>query len=341
MGRGPRYKLVQYKSKTPYPASGSVSARKVTQHVEHNCYTSTQGMATLSTSFLTKEVIVPAREERPQTDPRTAKLDEQAEIAYELAYLHHLDERDEEGPKRRPVPSVNGIGNDDPMRMWLPHREAFLQELINIDGRGDRPKGACQDCRHLPAGEARFECIDCIGRGLRCLGCLLERHGESPWHRVQDRYQAFLLMIRQWRHLKMLKRGARGHETNGIATTPLGSCAVECPACPQPDKNMPEDWKNTPEDKKLKRKDVSSDQVDPDLGQGFAYFVQEAPYKAHLERHQSEVEPKSNCSRHNAVNLANTKIDRGLAATGVATVECMRHDMKRPCSVGDLQVGER
>ncbi|KAG6818339.1 hypothetical protein H0H92_002799, partial [Tricholoma furcatifolium] len=91
----------------------------------------------------------------------------------------------------------------------------------------------------------------------------------------------------------------------------------------------------------LKRKDVSSDQVDPDLGQGFAYFVQEAPYKAHLERHKLEAEPKSNCSRHNAVNLANTKIDRGLAATGVATVECMRHDMKRPCSVGDLQVGER
>ncbi|KAG6824960.1 hypothetical protein H0H92_005297 [Tricholoma furcatifolium] len=114
---------------------------------------------------------------------------------------------------------------------------------------------------------------------------------------------------------------------------------------------MPEDWKNTPEDKKLvihmpsgatlKHKDVSSDQVDPDLGQGFAYFVQEAPYKAHLERHKTEVEPKSNCSRHNAVNLANAKINRGLAATGVATVECMRHDMKRPCSVGDLQVGER
>ncbi|KAG6808746.1 hypothetical protein H0H92_003017, partial [Tricholoma furcatifolium] len=139
MGRGPRYKLVQYKSKAPYPASGSASARKVTRHVEHNCYTSTQGMATLSTSFLTKEVIVPTPKDGPQIDPRTVKLDEKAEIAYELAYLHHLDERDEEGPKRRPVPS------DDPMRMWLPHRETFLQELINIDGRGDRPRDASGD----------------------------------------------------------------------------------------------------------------------------------------------------------------------------------------------------
>ncbi len=30
-----------------------------------------------------------------------------------------------------------------------------------------------------------------------------------------------------------------------------------------------------------------------------------------------------------------------MAATGVATVDCSRHDMKRPCSVGDLQKGER
>ncbi|KAG6885483.1 hypothetical protein C0992_005120, partial [Termitomyces sp. T32_za158] len=171
----------------------------------------------------------------------------------------------------------------------------------------------------------------------------------------KDRYQSLLLMIRQWRYLKMLKHAARGHEKDGIATTKPGSCAVECPACPHPDKNMPDNWRDAPENKKwlhtlfigidanfrLKRKDVSCDAFDPDLGNGFAYFVQEKPYKEHLKTHKDEVEPKSNCSRHNAINLANSKFGHGLAATGVGTIECARHDMKRPCSVGDLQVDER
>lgn len=50
---------------------------------------------------------------------------------------------------------------------------------------------------------------------------------------------------------------------------------------------------------------------------------------------------KSSCSRHDAVNLSDTKPSRGHAATGVGTVECSRHDMKRPNAVGDLQKGKR
>lgn len=53
-------------------------------------------------------------------------------------------------------------------------------------------------------------------------------------------------MIRQWRHLKMLKRGGRGNILDGAVDVPRGSCTVECPACPHPDKNLPDDWKNTP-----------------------------------------------------------------------------------------------
>ncbi|KAG1805860.1 uncharacterized protein BJ212DRAFT_1262326 [Suillus subaureus] len=44
---------------------------------------------------------------------------------------------------------------------------------------------------------------------------------------------------------------------------------------------------------------------------------------------------------HNAVNMANVKTSRGLAATGVGTVDCARHDMKLPNGVGDLQKGEK
>ncbi len=55
----------------------------------------------------------------------------------------------------------------------------------------------------------------------------------------QDRYHAFLIMIREWRHLKMMKRAGRGNDVSGIDATQLGECAVHCPACPQPGKNIP------------------------------------------------------------------------------------------------------
>ncbi|KAG2128892.1 uncharacterized protein EDB93DRAFT_1095800, partial [Suillus bovinus] len=50
---------------------------------------------------------------------------------------------------------------------------------------------------------------------------------------------------------------------------------------------------------------------------------------------------KSTCSSHNAVNMADTKYNYGLAATGLGTVDCACHNMKWPNAVGDLQKGER
>lgn len=45
-------------------------------------------------------------------------------------------------------------------------------------------------------------------------------------------------MIREWRHLKPMKRAGRGHDPDGVAATRPGSCAVLCPACPHPGKNL-------------------------------------------------------------------------------------------------------
>ncbi|KAG6825050.1 hypothetical protein H0H92_004999, partial [Tricholoma furcatifolium] len=92
---------------------------------------------------------------------------------------------------------------------------------------------------------------------------------------------------------------------------------------------------------RLKRKHVSSDDRDPDISQGFAYFVEEKKYKEYLKKNEHFVELKSTCSRHNAVNLSNAKPGVSHAATGVGTVECARHNMKWPNAVGDLQFGER
>jgi hypothetical protein len=40
----------------------------------------------------------------------------------------------------------------------------------------------------------------------------------------------------------MLKRSGRGHDPDGAAATSSGELAIECPACPHPDRNLPINW---------------------------------------------------------------------------------------------------
>lgn len=63
---------------------------------------------------------------------------------------------------------------------------------------------------------------------------------------LQDRYTELMRMIRQWGHLKMLKRAGRGHDPDGVDGTGEGELAVLCPACPHPGKNLPNNWQNAP-----------------------------------------------------------------------------------------------
>lgn len=39
-------------------------------------------------------------------------------------------------------------------------------------------------------------------------------------------------VCRLWRHLKLLKRSAAGLKPGGVTSATPGSCALECPACP-------------------------------------------------------------------------------------------------------------
>jgi hypothetical protein len=47
----------------------------------------------------------------------------------------------------------------------------------------------------------------------------------------QDRLPAFMLMVREWRHIKMVKRAGRAFDPGGIAATAPGSLAIPCRAC--------------------------------------------------------------------------------------------------------------
>ncbi|KIK74769.1 hypothetical protein PAXRUDRAFT_19552 [Paxillus rubicundulus Ve08.2h10] len=123
----------------------------------------------------------------------------------------------------------------------------------------------------------------------------------------------------------------------------------------KPDINLPDDFQQAPLQQHwlyglfvavnanfhLKRKKVSKDAVDPSLSKGWVYFVEELDYKVFLNRHIDVIQEKSTCSSHNAFNMADTKSNKGLSATGVGTMDCARHNMKLPSGVGDLQKGER
>lgn len=65
---------------------------------------------------------------------------------------------------------------------------------------------------------------------------------------IQDRYQAFMRIVAQWRHLKELERGGRAHDPSGVNGTQPGELAVTCPACPRPGINLPENWETVSDD---------------------------------------------------------------------------------------------
>ncbi|TDL18801.1 hypothetical protein BD410DRAFT_727959 [Rickenella mellea] len=170
---------------------------------------------------------------------------------------------------------------------------------------------------------------------------------------IKERYKPFKRLTRQWDHLHLLKRGGRGNDPAGVSGTSFGELAIRCPACPQPGINVPEAWLDVPAEKRflctqivtidacfrLKRRNVSSRVKDPGLGTGWAYFVEDEPYRKHLLSCTDQQE-MSTCTGLAALDHANTKFSAGLECTGVGAIQC-RHEMQLPTGVGDLQKGER
>ncbi|KAJ7848834.1 hypothetical protein B0H14DRAFT_2356572 [Mycena olivaceomarginata] len=183
---------------------------------------------------------------------------------------------------------------------------------------------------------------------------VLERLTNNVGVKPPDRYQVFLRMARQYRHLLMLKRAGRGHDTAGVFGTGAGELAVQCPVCPDPKVNLPDGWENAaPEDQflyifflaldacfRLKRRMISNEYKDPGLGTGWAYVMENPPYRHYL-RTVTDQKEMSTCSGLAALDYANTKFSRGYSTTGVGMGVCARHEFVQPNGVGDLQRGER
>jgi hypothetical protein len=139
---------------------------------------------------------------------------------------------------------------------------------------------------------------------------------------LKDRYRECFRAFREWRHLKLLKRHGRGYFKNGIEATSAGSCAVECPACPQPGRNLPENWRECPPelrcvldrilscnqylhipllsrflyvlmlslDANFRLKSKERGIKDVRLGDGYAYLVEEGKFKSHIAASSHAVE---------------------------------------------------
>ncbi|KAJ7711071.1 hypothetical protein B0H16DRAFT_1745484 [Mycena metata] len=172
--------------------------------------------------------------------------------------------------------------------------------------------------------------------------------------KLPNRYPELLRMVRQWRHIKLLKWAGRAHDPSGVNGMRSGALAIECPACPHPAVNLAPGWENAPpEDKflyylflaldacfRLKRRMASSELRDPGLGTGWAYFVEQEPYQKYLLLVTNETE-MSTCSGLAALDYANTKFSRGYTTTGVGMGVCARHEFVQPTGISDLQKGER
>ena len=63
-------------------------------------------------------------------------------------------------------------------------------------------------------------------------------------HMIIDRYRELLLVLRQWRDLQARQRNGEAFaDPVSASSQKMGALALFCPACPQPEINLPANWK--------------------------------------------------------------------------------------------------
>ncbi|KAJ7051194.1 hypothetical protein C8F01DRAFT_1091766 [Mycena amicta] len=171
---------------------------------------------------------------------------------------------------------------------------------------------------------------------------------------VPDRTRQLQRMSRQWAFLSRLKRSGRAHAPDGVDASPLGSCAVNCWACPHDGRNLPANWRSADKSLqflymmilaidanfRLKNRIRANEINDPPLGPGLAYWVEPAGYQEHVKKYISESD-MSTCIAFAALLQKDTRMTTGLRVSGVGGCVCARHECMQPNGLGDLQKGER
>ncbi|KAF7978528.1 hypothetical protein HWV62_45709 [Athelia sp. TMB] len=152
-----------------------------------------------------------------------------------------------------------------------------------------------------------------------------------------DVEKAVRRMFRQCSFLKRLKRSGCGHDPAGVKATKAGEMAVLCWACPHDGINLPSGWRDV--DKRflyalilamdanfrLVNWLIKGAHDDPALGPGWGHLVDDI----------------TTCIAFMALLQKDSKVTTGLRTSGVGACMCARHEVIRPCGVGDLQKGEQ
>jgi hypothetical protein len=66
-----------------------------------------------------------------------------------------------------------------PIDEWLPHRVAYLDEMIRHDGRNGH-SSKCSQC----SDQGDYKCRDCAFGKYYCKACIMEHHAFLPLHRL-------------------------------------------------------------------------------------------------------------------------------------------------------------
>ncbi|KAI0340412.1 hypothetical protein BDW22DRAFT_1431008 [Trametopsis cervina] len=167
-------------------------------------------------------------------------------------------------------------------------------------------------------------------------------------HLTPNRYREFLRVIRQWRHLKT--RRITGVTHDGYRAGVKGQMALFCPACPQPNVNLPANWAMDPERWKYRvqlvmdgnfaaeHQRMKNPEDDVWLADGDGFFVGRTRFDEHVRTSVERVQ-RSSCNDHKAVNGPGHKST--LDATGIGATACARHGAMVPHSVVNFTRGEK
>ncbi|KAK0481025.1 hypothetical protein EDD18DRAFT_1085717 [Armillaria luteobubalina] len=161
-----------------------------------------------------------------------------------------------------------------------------------------------------------------------------------------DNFDTFIHVVWEWSFICMLKRAGVGNDHGRWKAAKSESCAMECLACPCPGINIPDcvdlegpnAWESTlyvgmNTNFHLERFNVSSEDKDPGLSKGLAYFMDTEMFHKHLKDFDKRIiQPMGSCSNHEAA--------KDLAASRVGSVVCTHHELKLPLCMVDLHIGE-
>ncbi|KAF5341217.1 hypothetical protein D9611_005928 [Ephemerocybe angulata] len=165
-----------------------------------------------------------------------------------------------------------------------------------------------------------------------------------------DRRRELARVWQQYNHLTNLKRNGFAHSEKGRIPAE-GELALFCPACPQVDVNIPDNWKTVGPQWLYNRylvtdgnfvlnhafKNRSDHPVY--LTDGAAFMTERTAYGEHVKSSREYIEAPL-CSKHRAITDKN-KAKKGYDSTGLVAVACARHGCFAPGAVVDMQKGER